>query len=149
MKRLGTLAAVLALALAVPALAQQRVFSKTFTQNLTGSAPTLATDGVDLTNAAGYSVVVSAASGQTITGGTLLCYYSGSVSANAVSGTAPTQRWMRCPSTLDITPGTSVRDAPSGDFEVLVGFGRLKYVPSSITVSSGSTVDVTITVRLR
>lgn len=149
MKKLGILVAVVGLAVAVPAAAQNRVYSKTTTQNLTGSAPTLATEGVDLTNALGYNVVVSAAAAQTITGGSLLCYFYGPVVASVASGTAPTQRWMRCPSSLDFTPGTGVRDAPSGDFQTPVGFGRIHYVPSSVTVSSGTTVTVTITARTR
>lgn len=120
--------------------------STTTTQNLTGSAPTLATEGVDLSDALGYAVVVSAASGQTISGGSLLCYYYGAVGSGP--GGSGTRRWMRA-AQFDFTPATSVRDAPSGDFATPAGFGRIHYVPSSVTVSSGTTVDVTIAVRRR
>lgn len=153
MKRLGLILAVLVLALAPRTLAQSRSFSKTFTQNLTGSAPTLATDGVDISNATGFSVVVSAAAAQTITGGAANCYYYGPVSqvATTQSGTGATFRWTRCPASLDFTPTTGVRDASSGDFRAAVGVGgsRIKYVPAAITVSSGTTVDVTISVRTK
>ena len=132
----------------VPALAQGTgpFTSKTFTQALTGSAPTLATDSVDLGGAAGFVVVVSANAGQTITGGSLLCYYLGAVSGQTLQG-GPTQRWMRCPTSLDFTPATGVRDAPSGDYSTPASYGKIKFVPSAITVSGGTTVDVTITVR--
>lgn len=144
MKRTALIIATLALAL--PALGQTRLFSVTSTHNLTGSAPTLATDGAAIDGALGFSVVVSANAAQTITGGSLLCYYYGAVSSGG-SGTTPTRRWMRCPSALDFTPGTSVRDAPSGDYETPVAWGRIAYIPSSVTVSGGTTVAVTITVR--
>jgi hypothetical protein len=120
--------------------------TKTFRQNLTGTAPTSATDGVDISGAAGFVVIVSADLAATLTGGSLLCYYYGAVN---VSGTQPTFRWMRCPTSLDFTPGTGVRDAPSGDYETPAGFGKIKYMPSAITVSGGTQVDVTITVRKR
>lgn len=122
-------------------------FSSKTTQNLTGSAPTLVTDGVDLKNAIGFTVVVSAASGQTITGGSLVCYYYGAVST--AGGDAATMRWMLCPTSLNFTPATGGRDAPSGDYQPLTSFGRIFFMPSSVTVSSGTTVDVTITVRRR
>lgn len=144
------LAFVLLALVSAPSFAQNtgtESFSVSSTQNLTGSAPTLDTDGANLANALGYVVVVSAASGQTITGGNLLCYYQGAVAAGG--GNAGTRRWMRCPSTLDFSPATGGRDASSGDFTTPVGFGRIQYVPSSVTVSGGTTVTVTISVRKR
>lgn len=121
---------------------------KTFTQNLTGSAPTLASDGVDLDGAAGWSVTVSAPSGQTISGGSLLCYFYAPVSSTGNEGAAVTRRWTPCKSDLNVTPSTGVRDPPSLNFKSYVGGGRLKYIPSSITLSgAGTTVDVTIEVR--
>jgi hypothetical protein len=148
MKKLGLLLSLLTLpGLAFGQASGTASFSVTTTQNLTGSAPTLSTDGADLTNALGFIVTVTANTGQTITGGSLLCYYYGAVST--AGGNAATKRWMRCPTTLDFTPATGAQDAPSGDFQTLVGYGRIQYVPSSVTVSSGTTVGVTITVRKR
>lgn len=120
--------------------------TKTLRQNLTGSAPTLATDGVDIAGSAGFVVTVSADAAQTITGGSLLCYYYGPVN---VSGTQPTFRWMRCPTSLDFTPATGARDAPSGDYQPTASVGRVFFMPSSLTVSGGTQVDVTITSRKR
>lgn len=136
------------LLLLIPALvlAQNAVLSVSLSSALTGSTPALVSDGASLENASGYTVVLSAPSGQTITGGSLLCWYYGCVTAGG-SGTACTRRWMRCPASLDFTPATGVRDAPSGDYITPTGAGRITYVPSSVTVSSGSTVVTTITVR--
>lgn len=112
----------------------------TFTQNLTGSAPTLATDGASLNGASHFQVVVSAVEGQTLSGaGSLHCYYRSTKAA----------RWMRCRSDFDITVNVAgVRDLPSRAFEAFPG-GRIMYVPSGVTVSGGTTVDVTIEVGTR
>lgn len=121
------------------------IYGKSETHDLTGSAPTLDTQGLVITNAEGVSCVVSAPSGQTITGGTLLCYYQGPVSISTDG--VITRRWMRFAAN-DITPATSQRDAASGDFQIPVGAGRISWVPSSITLSgAGSTVTVTIVAR--
>lgn len=130
--------------LLIASVASGMTLVDTSRQNLTGTAPTAATDGISLLNATGYTVTVSADSAQTITGGSLLCYYLGAVN---FSGSEPTMRWMRCPTGLDCTPATGARDASCGDFEPLTGFGKIKYIPSSITVSGGTQVDVTITVK--
>ena len=145
-------AAVFLLAvLGAVALAQSTTaYSRATTHALTGSAPTLDTDGADLTNAMGYDVVVSAENTRTLStvGSGLLCYYLGAVATG--SGAAATKRWMRCPTSLDCTNfPTGGRDGPCGSFTTPVGFGRVSYVPSAVTVSGGSTVDVTITVRRR
>jgi hypothetical protein len=145
MKRLGLL---LALALATPALGQAVVVKTLTGQALSMSAPTLATDGVDLTNAQGFAVVVSAESTRTITGGSLLCYWYVPVTGQT-SSTGVTYRWTRCAAGLDFTPRTGARDAPSLDYEPLVGVSRVAFVTSSVTVSAGTTVDVTIIVRKR
>jgi hypothetical protein len=138
--------AVLLAVFALASSALGQTFSVTTTHNLTGSPPTLSTDGASIDAADGFNVTVSANSGQTITGGSLLCYFYGAVSSSG-SGSPPTRRWMRCPAVLDFTPGTSVRDAPSGDYQTPVGWGRIAYIPSAVTVSGGSTVTVTIAVR--
>lgn len=142
---------VLALFGVSPAFAQNissTYVAKTFTQNLTGSAPTLADDGVSLDKATGWSVTVSAPSGQTISGGSLVCYFYAPVSATGIPGAAVTRRWTPCKSDLNVTPATGGRDPPSLNFKTHVGAGRIKYVPSSITLSgAGTTVDVTIEVR--
>lgn len=133
------------------ALAQSTTsFSVATTQNLTGSAPTLSTEGANLENALGFDVVVSANAAQTLTavGSGLLCYYYGATSTG--TGSSATRRWMRCPASLDCTTfQTGLRDGSCGSYTTPVGFGRVQYVPSAVTVSSGTTVDVTITVRRR
>lgn len=124
--------------------------AKTFTQTLTGSAPTLATDGISLDGAEGWSVTVSAPSGQTISGGSLICYFYAPVSSSGIHGSEVTRRWTLCASALNVTPATGSRDPPSLNFLSSVRGGRIAYVPSSITLSgAGTTVDVTIEVRRR
>ena len=94
----------------------------------TADAPTLATQGMNLANVGGFSVVASADSGQTLSGaGSLQAYlYDDNVA-----------RWARCPD-LDLTCGTaSVRDLAFPGFSVLSPRGRIAYVPSGVTVSSG------------
>lgn len=132
------LALVAALATSRGALADVFDFSST-TQALTGTAPTLSTQGMPLRRgkerAQGFRVTATADSGQTITGGALRCYFFGQV----------TSRWARCPD-FDITLATGGRDAVSVDFEPLVGYGRIHYVPDAVTVSGGTTVVVTLEV---
>lgn len=149
-----TTARFLALAVALgalPALAQSNdglYKAKTFTQNLTGSAPSAADDGIELAGMVGWSVTVSAPSGQTITGGSLTCYFYAPVSSTGGTRAAVTRRWTPCDSRLNITPTTGVRDPPSLNFVTYVRSGRIAYVPNAITLSgAGTTVDVTIEVR--
>lgn len=132
------LALVLALFVAAPALAQKVVRTNAESQALTGSAPTAAGDGLGLDALEGFHVTVSAPSGQTISGGTLLCYYF----------EVALSRWARCSSAFDLTPQTGQRDWTSPDVEVLVGGGRVKFIPSSITLSgAGTSVSTFITGR--
>lgn len=148
MKRLGIFVALAGLALGAPAFAQQtsRLVTKTVSFGLSASAPSLATDGVDISNAQGFAVVVSAPAAQTITGGSLLCYWYVPVTG-AESSTGVTYRWAQCAAGQDFTPRTGGRDAPSGDYQPLVGVSRVFFRTSSVTVSSGSAVDVTLVVR--
>lgn len=107
------------------------------TQALTRAAPTAATEGASLAGATGYRVTVSAPSGQTITGGSILCYtYNPTL-----------KRWARCKSAFDITLLTGVRDSPSEEFKVAVGGGRVLFATDSVTLSGGTTVVVTIDVK--
>lgn len=106
-------------------------------QALTRAAPTLATEGLSLAGAMGYRVTVSAGAGQTITGGTAKCYFMPII----------TGRWARCPTALDLTPGTSVRDWSSSDFAVYVGMGRVLYASDSITLSAGTAVTIAVEAR--
>lgn len=112
----------------------------TTTQALTGAAPTLGTQGISLFKSAGkangYRVIVSAVSGQTVLGGSLLCYY----------WSYPLLRWMRCDPALDVTlTGGGTRDAVSFDYESM-GFGRVYFATNGVAVSGGTTVNVTIEV---
>ena len=147
MKKLALLVALFS---AAPALAQQTLIYKSETgMLLTAAAPSAATDGVKVEGAQGYCVTITAPAGQTISGGSMLCYAYVCVAANN-DGKCTTRRWNRCPATLDFTPGTSQRDPPSGDYETLAGVARIAYRSSSITLSgAGTTIDVTYTVRER
>lgn len=131
--RLGLIAA-----LALPGLAfAQKVATWSETQALSRSAPTSASEGISLDNAEGFRVSISAPATRTISGGSLLCYFYSTALA----------RWARCPTSMDLTPGTGVRDWSSADFESLVGGGRVLYATSSVTLSAGTTVTITIQVR--
>lgn len=134
--------------LAGPALGQTNVTVKSTSFALSASAPTLATDGVDISDAQGFAVVVSADSAQTITGGSLLCYWYVPVTSKD-SSTGVTYRWAQCATGFDFTPRTGGRDAPSADYEPLVGVSRVFFRTSSVTVSGGTTVNVTLVVRKR
>ncbi len=135
MKRIGF---VLCLLLASVAVADGKPDYTSYSSALTGTAPTLGTQGIDLANVAGYRVIVSAESTRTLSGaGTLQCYYWSN----------PLARWIRCLTTFDIAvDSSSVRDHIEGDFTVAVGAGRIFYKPDSVTVSAGTTVTVTIEV---
>lgn len=91
----------------------------------------------------GVSVVVSAESTRTISGGNMRCYVYLPVSED---GSAVTYRWLAY-SALDFAPATGQRDAASGDKQVFTGAGRIVWLPDSITVSGGTTVIATLTVR--
>lgn len=108
----------------------------TVTQNLTGSAPTLATQGASLINGAGLRLGVSAPSGQTLSGaGSIAIYlYNPSLAA-----------WVRNPDLdLAITAAhAGVRRVTFPDQPIAVPLGRVLGVPVGVTVSGGTTVDVT------
>lgn len=109
------------------------------------------TSGTSLTEVTGYSVTVSgptvydAGSGaHVLLGGTgnLRCCTMKNVSTGDAG-----VRWMRCPSALDVAVSSTARDQTSGDFQALVGQGRLAYVPEWVSVTDGGGVDVTIHIR--
>ena len=108
------------------------VYTETYgtTSPVSGSAPTVVTDGQALDGLYAITVVLSVGSGVTLSGaGSLLCYcYDASVG-----------RWFRVPQ-FDITVGTSgVRDLGFQAFETATPRkGRVKWVPTSVTFSAGS-----------
>lgn len=109
----------------------------TTTQNTTGSAPTLVTQGASMAGAKKYRVTISAESGQTLSGaGSELCYF----------WNIDLARWARCSTLLDIslTGISGVRDYTATGFIVDVPRGRIFYMPSGVTVSGGTTVNVSI-----
>jgi hypothetical protein len=139
MKRLSLLLSLLA---AVASLAFVTVRSKKDTGlALTGTScvslgSTRGTAGADLTNAAGFRVIASAPTGQTFTGGTAVCCLWD-----------PTLvRWMDCDSKMTLTLVSGKRDVPSLDFRTSAAAGAVQYLGSSITVSSGTTFDMTYVV---
>lgn len=104
--------------------------------------------GIAVDNSLGVSCVFSAASGQTITGGTFDAYAMVVVTANK-DGSPATYRWMRYPD-LDFTPTVfTVRDIPTGDKTPYTGIGRVAWLPNAVTLSSGTTVEACYTARRR
>ena len=99
---------------------------------LTAAAPTGAQEGWDAQAVTAYRWIVAAPSGQTITGGFMDCYYRPTV----------TGVWTPCVQ-ASVTLRTGNRFAPSFDYELGVGIGRLRWVPRAITLSgAGTTVTV-------
>lgn len=100
------------------------------------SAPTLATEGLNLADLNGFSVHVSADSGQTftaVTGG--LAAYIWDELINA---------WARAPE-LDLTiqaGAVGTRRCSFTGFTVSSPRGRLAYIPASLAVSSGGVTIV-------
>jgi hypothetical protein len=90
--------------------------------------------GMDLSLVSGFRIVLTAADGTTITGGTIVLYLQ------PVSNFL----WTPSPTTLTFTPSTGSRTAISEDYETLVGAGRIIAVTSSITLSAGTTINVAI-----
>ena len=144
----GLMAAGLALA--------QTAFSVTETHT-TGTVTCTSLDagaGASLSNALGYAVTVSTvredAGTQVFHSGTYDCCVYAPVTANN-SGVVTAYRWVDCPSSLDfsLSACANKRDCTSGDFQPLVGVGRVAYVPSSVAVDGGTQVKSTITVRRR
>lgn len=158
MKRLALL--VLGLA-SVVALAQTTsAFSVSSSTNLTmacADAGLISTSGASLSNAIGYSVVESAdqtdGGVQTLfaTGTDKCCAYL--PTSSVATGAPGSYRWMPCPTTLDFSLAsvctTGARDCPSGDFQPLVGVGRVAYVHNGLVSDGGLTATTTIVVRRR
>lgn len=99
------------------------------TSPVTGSAPTLATDGQPLADLDAVSVQISAATGVTLSGaGSLQCYvYDPSVAL-----------WARMP-TFDLSVTGTTRTQAFQALEVIAPRNaRIKWVPSAVTFSAGS-----------
>lgn len=169
MKRAWLLMAVLvaggiALAQNGPLLA-----SKTFTFSCptdggtcTGSAPTASDDGVDLRDGVGYNVILDTSpdgGGVTPSSGSLACYTYAPIYSTGVHGSSVIRKWAPCKSSLNITSIAAQRPYQEPTFSMGVGSGRVKYVPSSLVVSSLSAlpdgganvglVDVNVTIEVQ
>lgn len=94
----------------------------------TESAPTTSAHGALISDVGGFVVVIEAAAGQTVSGGTLLAY-----AYNDISGV-----WARVPELDLAVPATALRSYAFSGFTVTAGRGRFAYVPSGVTISSGS-----------
>lgn len=110
--------------------------SFSLSQNLTGSAPTLVTDGQSIQDFEAVTLVVETATpgSQTLSGaGSLLCY----VYDAFVAG------WSRLPAN-DVTVTVTGVNRQAFPPLAVIGprAGRLLWVPSGITVSAGTTVTV-------
>lgn len=110
-----------------------RTVSETFgtTSPVTGSAPTLATDGLFVGNTVAAAVVIRCPASQTLSGaGTLDCYtYDHKV-----------ESWARAPGGDFDVDTSGVRTLGFDAVDVLCGrSGRVKWVPNGVTFSGGST----------
>lgn len=110
-------------------------------QNLTGSAPTLSTDGQAIRDLAAITVILETATpaSQTLAGGgTLKCYIYDAADQGPGA-------WSRCPD-LDLTVPSGASGEARVAFQAIQVIGpraaRIKWIPSSVTVSAGTTVTV-------
>lgn len=104
------------------------------TENFTGTAPSAAGDGVDITNARAMKVHVKAANaGATLNAAGSLKFYGYSTGG---------ARWVRLPD-LDYTPTEAVVEPMAfgpQPYEIPFGIGRIAVVPSALTASAGTQV---------
>lgn len=112
--------------------------SWTESQILTRLAPTLVTEGMDLSDVIGYRMTVCAPTGATITGGTVKCYVRPSSTAT----------WQLCEADLNVTPDTGAQCYSTPDVVVAVGFARVLYGNSGLTTSAGTTAQVSLEARV-
>lgn len=104
-------------------------------QALTETAPTLATDGVDLSSVSAIVPVLHAPGGQTFSGGGMMLGY---VYVPLANGGAA---WIRSPrSDYDMADASGLTDATLPAYPVLSATGRFALIPSAVTVSSGSSM---------
>lgn len=99
--------------------------------NSTANVPSLATDGVDITFARGVRCILSADSGQTLTGGSVRVWLF----------EPGLGRWVLGNTSESV--GTGLRDFGTSDYEVAVGYGRIFFEALSVTVSAGALNQVT------
>lgn len=101
---------------------------------VTGSAPTASTDGQPVADLDAITVVVDTASGKTLSGaGSLLCYIYDTSTA----------LWTRLPA-FDLSVTGTARSMAFPAVQVVgARNGRVKWVPSGVTFSSG-TAGVTV-----
>ena len=100
-----------------------------------GNVPVSASDGVSLQGVGGYRAILSAASGQTLSGaGTIRLWYYDATLA----------RWMRSQDLSYTVSDSGVRDIVFQDVEVLVPQGRVYAEAVSVTASGGA---LTLTVQ--
>lgn len=94
----------------------------------TETAPSGVTAGADMSGTSGFALVIEAVSGQTVSGGTLLAY-----TYNDLSGT-----WVRNRGLDQPVPAFAEIGHGFEGFSVTSARGRVAYVPSGVTISSGS-----------
>lgn len=110
------------------------------TENLTGTAPTLGSDGVDITAARSIKVSIKAANA--------LATLNAAGSLKAYGYSTGGTRWVRIPE-LDYVPTEATVEPLAigpAPFTIFFGVGRVAWVPNALTVSAGTQVVKTIEV---
>lgn len=161
MKKLVLTVAVVASLFAVAAIAADQpsgtpvgakvmVKTQTFTvaNNLaTNVAALTATSGLPIDRGGAVAVVVGAEATRTLSAGNMRCYvYMPVYEPNLDGGRGVSYAWFPFPS-LDFAIVSGNRYMASGDKEALTGVGRIVWLPDSVTVSGGTTVTATLSVR--
>ena len=134
MRRIALLLAALALVAFSPDTFTRRYWSEP--QALTRAAPTLVTEGIDISTAMAFTVVIAPAAGgaATISGGQMKLYFR-----DATVG------WYEGdPDTAWSLTGCAGKTTCSKTFEVLQPHGRALAAANGVTVSAGTTLTVRI-----
>lgn len=100
-------------------------------QALTRAAPTLSTEGMSLVGVTGYTLMISANVGQTLSG-------AGNLRAYWWDWTEATPRWKRMPDLDRAVTLSGVRDMCFGDTQDHQPSGLLLYAADGVTVSGGT-----------
>lgn len=103
------------------------------TQAGTRAAPTLVTEGMDLTGLMSAHAVVLCADGSNITAGSMVSYYR-----------SPKQGWMPGPTSMNFALPTGGPKAVGPEGIVTNPFGRWLYATSGVTCSGVTSLTVTI-----
>lgn len=161
MKKLALTLAVIASLFGVVAIAADQpngtavgpnLITKTETYTVANSLATnvaalTANSGLRIDRGGAVAVVVGAEATRTLSAGNMRCYvYMPVYEPNLDGGRGVSYAWFPFPS-LDFAIVSGNRYMASGDKQSFTGIGRIVWLPDSVTVSAGTTITTTLSVR--